>query len=161
MRSPEVLKFLKRGNTSTFQTTLPPRNALPKATVWVLRLFSFENKQIHIPGNSCSKFPMQRSEIGGRASSPTGERGRESRAHRDLCAAHTGTASQLRGAVPAPSPAFGHPECPHSRVCPWLPRAPAGGARLRGSSPRLHHGLLPEPLRWRLPWKHYRTFFIW
>lgn len=42
------------------------RNALPKATVWALRLFSFENKQIHIAGNSWSKFPRQQSTIGGK-----------------------------------------------------------------------------------------------
>lgn len=48
------------------QVTPLQRNALHKATLWLLRLFSFENKHIHIPGNSWSKFPRQQSEIGGK-----------------------------------------------------------------------------------------------
>lgn len=47
------------------QNTALQRNALPKASEWVLCLFSFENKQIHIPGNSWSKFPRQQSETKG------------------------------------------------------------------------------------------------
>lgn len=54
-------KFLRRRSNSMIQITPLQRNILHKATLWVLRLFSFENKQILIPGNSWSKFPRQQS----------------------------------------------------------------------------------------------------
>lgn len=142
MQPPEVLKFLKRGDNSTIRITLPPRNALPKATVRVLRLFSFENKQIHIPGNSWIKFPRQQSEFGGRASSSTGK-GSGSSPRR--------TPGQPEGSRLSVSavPGFWH------RPAPGVPGHPAGLPPSPGA-PRQ----LPVLQRGLLPWKHHSTSFI-
>ena len=185
MQSSEVLNLLKRGNHSMIQITPLPRNTLPKATARVLHLFSFKNKQIHIPGNSWSKFPRQPSEIRGEGPSPPPWCGAHSTAGQSkhagtfsseqtvpaLCLLHTRIASKLQypPALVSPIPNLLAPATPGApKQGAFSPRTPqsrsgcasAGGAHPHGSSPVWPYGPLPKLLCWPLPWKHYCRVFI-
>lgn len=138
------------------QNTALQRNALPKASVWVLCLFSFENKQIHIPGNSWSKFPRQQPETKGKGPRQGGRSSAEPGLLRPP--AWAGPTSTPQGTSPTQS-------CPHPQAASiYYPcHAPAPALSHSGHENFSSLCLLPFAKAPQLTpaHKHAEDLFIW